>query len=683
MINTYYGGNTQSFNGASTFSSNVLIKIEEGYTVGSTFERVSIGEYTTIDLQNNGAGNQTIDINAISSKLLPNNNSSLIYRNLTSGDAFFSRLKNSGVNNDFSSNFYLQSGDWEEKSAQVGPSPASSREDALLSNPTSVSEAYYSGNDSIRDSKVGVRFAVTSTAALGTPVLRTRWNPNSNSGYQFSYSYATNRFSLDRQDNGVATNLGATTITLGRSPFYWLNLITQGQHLIASYSSNGVSYAKLFDVYDYGLSGSDLSHFEGQIGLAAPAGNYNLGFFDFSLIDLDRTKTREDVIREGLAMSQAGELKVSDEQNLLPPSTLGTWTDQSANGNIHYALTNTSIGDSWYNLKFNLRSDDFVFESEILGTSGNRAGIGLGNVNPIVGTSASWYCNYFLFSGSSRENSVENYMQTRNTYRGQGDHLSLQPNQWYKLRVVKEGFLIRWYVNDVLSNSINGTSLFDSEKGESVNPMLFGYRAGVSATQTLFRNIRVSQLDDLVSPITVEPNTTLDSLVNRYIPNGYAVIHGVTYTQVFQIGTSRGSLGAVDTVSDFTGLPTEGEDYTAGNKIAFTINDKAAAFVQVDSGDMLRQRASSSKTSVIVDDNFDSETEAGNAAQIEIDGLNRKRKPIYLDTKVNPLIEPYDHISLGATTLSDFTGRSLLISSFTKSFSNTGPFRQSLILEDL
>lgn len=663
LLNQYYGA-TKYIKGASYLDTKTLLNIQEGYKIGATIEYIDLGDFEVSDFTNTGAFNQTLLLNAHSPVKRLNYNNTFLGRTFKSHHTFFDAfVEGDSINR----NWAQFDGGWKIASNQL----QFDRNDTADTS----SNIAYTGNQNINDFRVIVKCKCDQFDTAGADnnisisFNMQKFVKGQENGYRFSLiGDDEDELRVSKVVNGAVTHLASgVAFNPANDTWYWLMVVKRGNRIRCYSSTDGRAYTERFDVVDNTYIG-------GGIGIRCFGAAESVDFYidSVDVVEIGNQYAMADILRHTLAMGGVFDAWIQPELNGVSSfvaSAGSSWVAGNTNGYQQVDLYNTATGNSWHTfMNVGATFDNFIFEFEMRGASSSNYAGG------VLGTTNNWYGNYHRTTTTVNQ-SVEHYMNARFTYGGRGDYINIQPDTWYKYKIVKNNLFVGWYINDVLVNSIYGTSLADRD-GLDNRVGLFGYRNGISGTVTSFRDIKISKLDNLAGDVTIEPNTPLSSTFNRFLPRGYAVNwHGAT-VEIFEVGASRGEHGisqyiqnSNEDISNITGdklVVARGE-----NTIVQTINTDTRVTNQVDS----------MRIQFLQDQNIKNITDAENLAKVDL-RLTNKNIQQY-DVNIVPRIdmENYDTVNFIDETLG--VSKQMLVFGFDKKYDATkGSFRQSLQLAD-
>jgi len=260
-------------------------------------------------------------------------------------------------------------------------------------------------------------------------------------------------------------------------------------------------------------------------------------------------------------------------------------------------------------------------------------------------------------------------------YENRNDFVKLRDDQWYKLRLVKQNNFFGFYVNGTLGNYFFGITS-QSTNFESifvgVGTHANGGTSGQGSTITSFRNLRISKLDDSVSDVQIESNTSAGSAFQRYLPQGYVANWRTDAVDIFEQGASRGVFG----VSQFIENSNEVFNNIVGKRSAVVRGDNVAVSRNTPEV-QVRKQVDSTRVSFIQDRNIFSADDAQNLAVSKLKRTNRNIHTNSIQIKPRVDMEPYDKVEFINPLLG--VSKHMLVKSSTKQFdASRAGFRHSI-----
>lgn len=660
-ITQQYLGITQNTLGASYLDSKAVLNISENYNTGGSIESVNIGRFEVSDFSYSGANREQVTLNAEAPIARLSSNTIALPRNLPSHLVFFDHFNDP---NEFSSNWTNEAGSWgvTNNSATV----------YTLSLPPAV---LWSTLPDVEDFTITSKFAMSRVGSSAAFQIVFCAQAQQYSGIGSAYYravWAGNTITLDEVVDGSITNIAAAGALNGLSAnvSVYLQVVKKEQNIYVQTSKDGVNFSTRLKALDTSF-GFDTVFSRGSMGVIAYSTNgvtYTLDSIEIAEIgnQLDTKRATEQILALGSLCDTSIEQELYTFDRF-QSSAGSSWVTGVTNNVVQADVYNSVTGNSWH-LFTTLGSsfDDFVFSCDIRGTSGNLAGV-------LVGATNQFYVGGAKFGTGNSGFLVENYGSSRRVHTGRGIYMNLYSDTWYKLKLIKNNLSLRWYVNDVLANSLYGNSLL-SDIGISNVIGLASLRAGASGTRTSFRNPEISRLDDLVETIEFNTNTPISSLIDRIVPEGFAINWSSNRVDVFAVGSSRGTEG----ISDYLIDSMESINNNVGVKMTLAGSRKTIARV-VNSDVRTTKQIDSTRMSFIIDDSLDNTTEATKRAEANNIISNRAIQARSINIRTRPTIEQFDTVNL-VDSRSGASGK-FLISNLEKSFSAAdGRFSQNIDL---
>ena len=377
---------------------------------------------------------------------------------------------------------------------------------------------------------------------------------HSNSAFNnyYNFSYYANKISLSRIDNNGMSYLTGVSYIIAENTYYWWMAEQFNGTLKCFYSTDGFTYTMgaCWNVGSYdAYSQYEHGGFVGTKGYAnsTVAGKPTIKIDSFEVQELGTIFDKEDIIKSAYAMSGVYGVTVMAEISgitQLSSASTGSCYIYGTSNNVFSNCVNS--GDSWNTLTTSGGTfSDFIAELEVRGTSGMNivflvAASNLGGTVNMSGTYANWYGNWIKANslGNNNNDIVQFNGLSKYYYLDRGEFWNFQANNWYKYKLVKIGSNLIWEINDQIINSMNGVSLIGG--GTQVYIGVATYNANGASVE--FRNFRISELDDFVDNVAYDPGTQVQSLIDRVLPNGFAVINNGSNVELFQIGDANGTL---------------------------------------------------------------------------------------------------------------------------------------------
>ena len=665
LVNQYAGA-THFIPGATVLDTKAIINIKEGYQIGATNEFVDIGEFEVTELTNKGPFNQELQVRANSLPSRLESNRPAIERSLDNHYSFFDNFINS---NTLSQNWTIEEGSWGISQQTLITFNEDNPQSAIwntternLDNMVLTAKFKMSVVGQNHETLIAFSAQKAQITDDGSFYLRALWNGST--------------VVLDRVVDGSITllEIGPASTGLSANTFAYLRLLKYHDQIEVQTSADGkdfttdLSYTNTTDdPQDGGYIGFH------NFGGGAGGGTKTFVYDNLEITEIGSQFSKEDVLRTTLGMGRVDNLNVENELDSfsLFESTAGSsWVRGTTLGFEQVDLQNTIVGNSWHMLTTTGGTfQDFIFECEFRGTSGNKAGI-------MVGSTQNFYAQFNDFNLGSTGSFVDHYRLSaaRSTFTGKGNHLKFQPDTWYNFKVVKKGLNLEWYINDLLSNSISGLSLINNPEGVSNLIGLVGFRSGVSGQTTSFRKPKVSRLNVLVNDIHISANSPLSSTFDRYLPEGFATNWRTDTLDLFTIGASRGQHG----VTQYTSASNQFTSNTQGDRFVEVNSTKFSSRVENDNLRVTRQ-IDSTRVSYINDQNLQSSGDGLGSARTNIKLKNKAIEDVSLSLNSRVNLETYDKVNLVDINLG--ISKQLTVYSQKREFdTQRGSFRQSLQL---
>jgi len=216
-----------------------------------------------------------------------------------------------------------------------------------------------------------------------------------------------------------------------------------------------------------------------------------------------------------------------------------------------------------------------------------------------------------------------------------GPFWETQPNTWYRFKMIKSGANLYWEINNQIVNSINGASI-----GNGLTAAYLGFytNAGMSAE---FRNFRISQLDDAIDNVLLEPGSQAQSMISRVLPEGFATNDRLGNVEIFRIGDNRGehTVG----LSDYIITDSQALSNIQGDKYIINKNSDTIKIVNSNNSRVQRQADSGRISLVYSDLSNDNMLSVANAEMIL---GNKDINTVGLGIVNRPSLEQYDIVNL-------------------------------------
>lgn len=651
-MNNLFWGPTISQPGGSFLYSKALFSIEEGYQVGNSTHYVTVGEFETDGFINNGLNNQILNLSLSSPNHRIRQNNLFFQQKLINHRVFYDDFDS---DNSLNANWNVDAGTFGTTLGLLRVTTASVQDNRILINDTT----------NVADSR---QIAKVRSSAAGNEFLIV-FNHNDSRNYH-SMVYSGNNCNFYIVKNGGASLIAtASGATIPANTYRWM-MVTVRQKRVRSYiSSDGITYTPLIDNNKLGFE-------SGNVGLqfANITGSTNTldcDYYDF--VEIGNQFIQKDVIKSTLGYAGVERVNIADEIGSFSGFQASSGSSWVVGSSSDLYLINTSSGNTWHTFMTNgLSYSDFVFEVEVKGSSGNIAGL-------VAGTTRVFYGNALKFktgTPGSTDNSVENaVIGNKFTYNYRSEYLTLQPDAWYKLKMIKNSYSMYWYVNNILSNSIYGLTL-STTNGDNIKLGMFGYALGSAGTTMQFRNMSLSQLDGVVDDMIFEPNNNLSYMFDRNVPDSYATIWHQNNLDIFRIGSSRGSHIFDDSINKIN--ISEEIDNNAGNALAL-YSGKDVATSSINENRKIQRQLDSSRYKFVSDQSLGDLGSIQQLSDTEFQLTNKDINGYNLDIKIHPLIELYDNVTLMDASLG--VTKNLSVYNFTKEINfRNGIVRQTLTL---
>lgn len=658
-MNNQFWGSTIEQLGGTYLNTKAIISVEEGYNIGGSLHLVNLGDYEVEGFDNSGLFNQQLQLDLHSPIERLKYNNSYFQRELTNHPFYYtSFVSEDSFNTDWT--ISNSGGDFGVTSASL----------KLRHTSGSISQAYLNDTKDFSNFRVILRLGSSSFDNA---------TQNPRGGIQFHADFSVQDEGWLWRISGEPTNalevfrlgqLGTGTTRLFSTAFnpaqnadYWLMAVVRDSSIYFYSSTNGRAYTLQY-------SSSTLGDFYNsrQVGIRMQGASGTLAEFkEFDFVGIGNINTTEDTLRTILGMGGIFGVSFQNEFSGFTPfmaNNGGTWYLGTSNNLYFVGLS--SGGNSWYTFMTSGGTySDFVAEVDFKGCSGHFTGM-------IVGETNNFYGNQHLLSPST-SNGLDHYLDARFLYEKRGDYLGIKEQTWYKMRMVKSGLFIGWYINDLLANSIYGTSLSDTDN----NHIGFFVYRGVPAGVTIeFRNFRIGRLDQLADDTTIEANQSLASIYNRYLPDGFASVWHEDHVEIFEAGSSRDVINIGDS---FNIINSEHSiSNIAGDKLVTVKGQKDAARVE-NANNRVRLQLDSSRSSFLNEQGIQNRTDATSYGEADIFISNRNVDSVSVELNPRVHLEQYDEINYVDSTLG--ISRKMNLYSNNKVFdAGTGEFRQTLTL---
>jgi hypothetical protein len=294
---------------------------------------------------------------------------------------------------------------------------------------------------------------------------------------------------------------------------------------------------------------------------------------------------------------------------------------------------NTGTGSSW-NILWTTGAtfNNFVMEAEF------KTGLTRGDMALAVGLTDTFYLGY-NFAGPSYESWVRNSgVLTRNNSNKNPDLPALQTEKWYRLKLIKSGTFLGWYVNDRLIVSTQGLSFFDQN---NVALGLASWRGRTSGCTVEYRNFRISKLDDSVDDVVINPNDNLQDVLGRYLPQGFSLTNNNGVHEVFELGSSRGTHTVG--LSDYTAGSDKAVDNSSPNDL-IVVQGNNNIYLNYSGNPAANLRADSVQVDYTSDQNVHNVTDAKRLANGNIVPVNKSTQLHTITLHNRPMVDVGDAI---------------------------------------
>ncbi len=661
MVNQYFGA-TQLLPGATYLSSRAILHIDEGYSYnigGITTEYISIGDFEVTDLNHGGAFRQSLQLSAHGLSKRP------IYMN-----TYFTKQFQSALT-------YLEEFA-DESTFNTHWSPLDVNNTTIIgaTNNTlrglsvNIGSYYYTTQefDSFR--------AVLKATTSNFPSSELGIDFHSDLGVSYYYYFIHNggNLSLYRQNGLGQTLLASQALALTNNTYYWFMIEQYNQSIKCYLSTDGYNFTGYFG---WDISGDPPNLRNGFVGIHQYSGGVaDFTVQSFEVVEWGSIFTKEDVIKGAYAMSNVYGVSIANEIAGVSQFNIanvgGCWI-YGTSSNVF--ASSATLGDSWNTLiTSGMTFADFVAEVEYRGTSDANGGILVGTGLSTFGTPANWYTHWVKPGGGNVANGVAQfYGLSKYYYLHKGDNWNYKKDIWYRLKLIKQGSNLIWEVNDQIVGSVSGSSLEGG--GTQVYIGLAAYRRGTGVTAE-FRNFRISQLDDVIDNVGLEPESPVQSLIDRVLPDGFAITNKASNVEIYQIGDGRGThdVGLSDYIDS---SQQDLSNITSEKAVVTKIGDNMT--IVGGKNDRVQRQVDSSRIAVISDEISDSQVTSDRIAHTKLAYDNRNIQPINLSIANRPSLEQYDYMNFVDLYLG--VSKQFLIFDMNKSFnSSNGEFRISLQL---
>jgi hypothetical protein len=654
-----YFGSTQIINGATYLDTRTILHIEEGFQgvksdgIGNSTEYINIGDFEISDFNHGGALRESLQINAHSLSKRTNYMNSYFPREYKSAYSYYedfndqnlfdqnwtARPVNSGI-------FGLTNGTLHGESVNVCQYMLTTHE--------------FEDYRIITKMKAGLTYSY-----LGMFVHLDDFNFTKY--YSYVYDPSVRRIILDGMVDGGLTTYGGVSYCISANTNYWFMLTEFRGLLKGYYSTDGKTYSLGICRY-FGDDPKSLHKGFAYLNMVTSRSSVECDYYDIQ--ELKSIYTKEDIINSGYKMGGINGVTIASEISGITNFNIlstGTCAVYGSSNNVFISGDSNSI--LWNTLTTTGNTfGNFVLDIEARGSINSIFGLLVDSGSSVFGPDSNWYGNYIYSNSTTNNNNVVNHCigGSQNNYLNRGNFWNLIPDNWYRLRLIKDDLNLVWEVNDQIINSFVGTSI--AFGGTLVHIGLFSNRGPGITTE--FRNFRISQLDDIVDEINIEPGSQVQSLIDRILPDGYAVNNKSGNIEIYKIGDNRGT--------HYIGL----SDYTFNSKQELS-NINGKKYILNKYGDNINiaynkdtrilKQADSNRINIITDDI----TPTLKEAESQIIYENKDNQVISLEIANRPTIEQYDTLNL----VDDGLGISgnYVIFDFNKTYSaEDGQFRETL-----
>lgn len=671
----YFGGATQLVSGATMLDVKPMLKVEEGYQVGSSTHYVHMGDFEVENMSYSGAQRESISLSAKHPEGRLSNQQMIYPVTMKNGLRFYTDFSREG---DFFNNFSTSASGVTERPDQGY---------VRFVSPTSGTIFDFQSKSDLPFVRAMMRFRFSNIS--GNAQIRFKHPYYVEQDLTTDVETVASLNSNTLQDKHLyAGSLSGTSSyanTFNANTWYWLRITSMGAKKRASAGDDIDNFSTKIDYFmddSKHMSPSNQGSLQ-MLMLATGGGNVDISAFE--VIEYADAITKEDALRKVYTLGNVHDLdfqdKISGTAGLSTFASAGaTWeiVDDSTITFSDVAATGDSINWAMY---MGVTLEDFTAEFEMKGSSQ----INIGAICGRPDTGDSWVG---IFARASRNDyNTQFYQNYPGQYglvniSGHGGHIgAVAEEKWHKVKFVKSGLFYGLYIDGKFMNGGHGTSLSDT----NVQNTFFGVavnaasQANTSAgASAAFRNIRISEYGDLLDgDLVIDPVSTLDNIASRVMDPGDAVInHGVTL-EFIRKGSSRGAheVGATalqDSIESVSYNVAAKEAWTFGKYNAIGLIDNTLDRIKEDGGDVratYRDELSITDTSVLKklstdilkDDNEDVDTFA-------------------ISINNRPTMEVYDEVNF-VDERSTGVSEKLYIQGYQKNFTpGTGEFKMSIDL---
>lgn len=636
-LENLFWGATQSIQGTTYLYDRATVNVQEGYNTGNSLEYVNLGDYDVESFNNDGTDSQSLSMRIGS----PINNlriaNDVFDRRLYSGRNFYDDFSNIDT---FDKNykFAFRGGAAGPTTGRFFANNVTSGNLIVAEDMGDVSGIMKFGISSI-DAQAPISIFVRASGG-DEPGSSHSWsNTGISTGIEFRFysldGPGINALFINRYDAVGATALAGRSYGITNSTYWAMFSSKQQQHRLYL-STDGRGFTKLLEAYETPTEkmldrGRVIVHLDNF----ALGGDAKTSIYSLDLSEIANQYTLEDSLEESLGM---GKMWGASIESILEPvssflqSAGSSWTISGEQVN----LNNSSTGSSWHTfMSPGISYIDVVFEGELKGTSGNYAGI-------LYGRSTNWYGNFFYFGPSNgSESNVEHWLDARFEYQKRGGYIDLQPEQWYKFRMVKTEKRINWYINDILSNSIVGTSLNGVYLPNQLG--VFGWRTGISGSVTSFRNLRIPVVGELVNDLSIGRGTNAEDVLVGSLSEGVVAQWSGGVASIFNIGSSRAQHGV--SASSRIYSMTENTNNNAGTNVSIATGENFVA-VKFNPAERLVRQVDQGKVTYIENSSIDNLQDGNKFISKKQSFENTEIRPVRLSFPARVELETNDQINV-------------------------------------
>jgi hypothetical protein len=665
MLYNKFLGQSRSFSGSTNLDINPILKIREGYVIGTTTEYVNVGEYRVISMSNYGYDAQKVNLNAKNEFNMMTYDRRVFSNKYPSGFYYYNDFNDSGTINDFS---FTESDRWGITAGylQRGASMTTVFSDAVLNSAmglesfvlrtrmrsSSLASPNYAG--------IGLGFKIQDVVEQSGkfPNLEAMWIIK-----ELAFIRSAHHVYLN---NGYNASESGQSLAISDNTWYDYKLYVDGYKIKAHYRANVAT--DWVECYSFATGTSPVGKYlSGGVGFVTYSGSG--GRVDFDLLEVQEIRgnyTRADLLSD---FARQRNNTISIENEFSGFSTFfgvdgATFILGETNGYQQLDMAVPGVGASWMvAMTSGFTFNDFVLDFEFCGPTGS--------LGPVVGTTSAWVCHYRSpFSGVGGL-AMGAYGASRDYYHGvvKSPHINL----WMSGRLVKSGPLVRFYVNGDLASSYSTTSL--GSNGNSVGIGMACYRGGgATNARYSFRNLRMSSMDDLIDDTEFGSMGNIANDFNRLLPDGYVARYfGETITIYKTSGVTNVDISTI--VNSSTS-----ENIVGINKYGYFKGDGVGAVkINTDSRSLLN--ADNTGFITTTDATIKDKTSISTVADEAIEDMMSSDNSYEMNIIPKPMLDKFDGVNMVDTTI----GVSGLgsVSSLTKDIEmETGSYGENLVLQD-